>query len=79
MALFTQEELEELSRADAELEKDARDKINQNRRSYRNANREKMNAYQRAYRKANREKLAEYQRNYRRKKRAANRAKSKEE
>ena len=35
MALFTQEELEELSRADDELDKDDRDKINQNRRSYR--------------------------------------------
>lgn len=79
MALFTQEELEELRRADAELDMDNREKINQKQRTYRNLNREKYNAYQRAYRKAHREKCSEYNRAYKRKKRAEAHAKSKEE
>jgi hypothetical protein len=75
MALFTKEELEELRRADAELEEDFRqtpEEIRQSRERDREAkldrldNKEKKIAEnQRAYYEANREKIAENQRAYR--------------
>ena len=81
MALFTQEELEELRRADAELDEEfvqtqeeivesrKRDKqVRFDRMDYKS---KKIAENQRAYREANREKINEYMRNYMRKKKEA--------
>ena len=71
---FTAAELEEMRRADAEIEAEFRltnDDLQLSRRIDRDAvledlpkNKRKLAEYQRAYREANREKLAEYQRAY---------------
>jgi 5-methylcytosine-specific restriction endonuclease McrBC GTP-binding regulatory subunit McrB len=75
MALFTLEELEELRRADEELEADfrqTRDEIQESRQRDRQARLDRLDHkgrriadQQRAYREANREKIADQQRAYR--------------
>ena len=75
MALFTPEELEELRRADAELDKEfvqSQEEINESRKRdkavlYDRLDRKskKIAENQRAYYEANREKIAENQRAYR--------------
>ena len=81
MALFTQEELEELRRADAELDEEfvqtqeeiveSRKRDKQVRFDRLDAKGKKIAENQRAYREANREKINEYMRNYMRKKKEA--------
>ena len=80
MALFTPEELEELRRADAELDEtfvQTQEERVASRKRDRDAiiakkdpEKRKIAENQRAYREANREKYNEYQRNYARKRRA---------
>ena len=80
MALFTPEELEELRRADAELDEEfvqTQEEIEESRKRDRDvcidrldSRSRKIAENQRAYREANREKYNEYMRNYLRKKRA---------
>ena len=75
MALFTPEELEELRRADAELDESftqTQEEINESRKRDKEARLDRMDnkgrkiaENQRAYREANREKIAENQRAYR--------------
>ena len=75
MPLFTPEELEELRRADQEIEENFRitqEEINQSRKRDRESDLEsldhhqrKIAAYQAAYREANREKIAAYHAAYR--------------
>ena len=83
--IFTPEELEELRRADAEIEESYRaqhaayreankKKIAARNAAYYKANKEKIAARQAAYREANREKLNAHMREYRRRKRAAKKA-----
>jgi hypothetical protein len=81
MALFTPEELEELRRADAELDEEfvqTQEEIVESRKRDRQAKIDRLDSRgkkaaenQRAYREANREKYNEYMRNYLRKRRAA--------
>ena len=81
MALFTPEELEELRRADAELDEEfvqTQEEIVESRKRDRQANIDRLDSkgkkiaeYQRAYYEANREKYNEYMRNYFRKRREA--------
>ena len=80
MALFTKEELEELARADAELDEtfvQTQEERVASRKRDRDAalaakdpEKRKIAENQRAYYEANREKYNEYQRNYQRKRRA---------
>ena len=75
MALFTQEELEELRRADAELDEEfiqsdaeiaeSRERDRQLKLASMDNKARKIAENQRAYREANREKIAENQRAYR--------------
>ena len=75
MPLFTPEELEELRRADQEIEENfqiTQEEINQSRKRDRESDLEsldhhqrKIAAYQAAYREANREKIAAYHAAYR--------------
>ena len=75
MALFTKEELEELRRADAELDEvfvQTQEEINESRKRDKaflldrlDRKSKKIAENQRAYREANREKIAENQRAYR--------------
>ena len=75
MALFTPEELEELRRADAELDEEfvqIQEEIEESRKRDKQARFDRLDAkgkkiaeYQRAYYEANREKIDEYQRAYR--------------
>ena len=75
MALFTKEELEELRRADAELDEEfvqTQEEINESRKRDKaflldrlDRKSKKIAENQRAYREANREKIAENQRAYR--------------
>ena len=84
MALFTKEELEELARADAELDEtfvQTQEERVASRKRDRDAamaakdpEKRKIAENQRAYREANREKYNEYMRNYLRKRREAARA-----
>jgi hypothetical protein len=84
MALFTKEELEELARADAELDEtfvQTQEERVASRKRDRDAamaakdpQKRKIAENQRAYREANREKYNEYMRNYLRKRREAARA-----
>lgn len=84
MALFTPEELEELRRADEELEKDFRqtqEEIEESRQRDRQAHLDgldnkgrKVAAQQRAYYEANREAWNKYQREYARQRRAQRKA-----
>lgn len=84
MALFTPEELEELRRADAELDESfiqtqeeielSRERDRKSRLSNMDPDKRKIAESQRAYREANREKYNAYMRNYF----AARRAKKKE-
>lgn len=77
MPLFTPEELEELRRADQEIEENfqiTQEEINQSRKRDRESALEsidhhhrKIAAYQAAYREANREKYNAYHREYQRK------------
>ena len=77
MPLFTPEELEELRRADQEIEENfqiTQEEINQSRKRDRESDLEsldhhqrKIAAYQAAYREANREKYNAYHREYQRK------------
>lgn len=79
MPLFTPEELEELRRADQEIEENfqiTQEEINQSRKRDREFDLEsldhhqrKIAAYQAAYREANREKINAHQREYRRRRR----------
>lgn len=79
MPLFTPEELEELRRADQEIEENfqiTQEEINQSRKRDRESDLEsldhhqrKIAAYQAAYREANREKYNAYHREYQRKRR----------
>ena len=81
MALFTPEELEELRRADAELDEEfvqtqeervaSRNRDRMARMEGMEPERRKIAENQRAYREANREKYNEYMRNYYRRKREA--------
>ena len=74
MALFTPEELEELRRADAELDEEfiqTQEEINESRKRDKQSRFERMDnkqkkiaENQRAYREANREKIAENKRAY---------------
>ena len=80
MALFTPEELEELRRADAELDEEfvqtqeervaSRNRDRRARIEGMEPDRRKIAENQRAYREANREKLNAYFREYRRRKKA---------
>ena len=80
MALFTKEELEELARADAELDETfvqtQEERVASRKRdrdaalAAKDSEKRKIAENQRAYREANREKYNEYQRNYQRKRRA---------
>ena len=82
MALFTPEELEELRRADEELDSEfvqTQEEIEESRRRDRSAKLDtldnkgrKIAAQQAAYREANREKYNAYMREYLRKRRAKN-------
>ena len=82
MALFTPEELEELSRDDAELDEEfvqTQEEIEASRKRDRSAKLDaldnkgrKIAAQQAAYREANREKYNAYMREYLRKRRAKN-------
>ena len=84
MALFTPEELEELRRADEELEADFRqtqDEIDESRQRDRQARLDSLDHkgrraadQQRAYREANREAYNKYQREYARQLRARRKA-----
>ena len=79
MPLFTPEELEELRRADQEIEENfqiTQEEINQSRKRDRESDLEsldhhqrKIAAYHAAYREANREKYNAYHREYQRKRR----------
>lgn len=83
MALFTPEELEELRRADAELDEEfvqTQEEIEESRKRDKqvlfdrmDAKRKKIAENKRAYYEANREKYNEYMRNYLRKRREAER------
>ena len=83
MALFTPEELEELRRADAELDEEfiqTQEEIMESRKRDKQVlfdrldnKGKKIAENQRAYREANREKYNEYMRNYLRKKKAESR------
>ena len=80
MALFTKEELEELRRADAELDEEfvqTQEEINESRKRDKaflldrlDRKSKKIAENQRAYREANREKWNAYLREYRRRKKA---------
>ena len=80
MALFTPEELEELRRADAELDEEfvqIQEEIEESRKRDKQARFDRLDAKgkkiaenQRAYYEANREKYNEYMRNYLQKKRS---------
>ena len=75
MALFTPEELEELRRADAELDESfiqtpeeiklSRERDRKSRLSSMDPDKRKLAESQRAYYEANKDKIAEYQRAYR--------------
>ena len=81
MALFTPEELEELRRADAELDETftltQEERVASRKRdrvaalAAKEPDKRKIAEYQRAYYEANREKLREYNREYMRKRRLA--------
>lgn len=89
MALFTKKELEELARADAELDEtfvQTQEERVASRKRDRDAvlaakdpEKRKIAENQRAYRKANREKIREYNRNYMRKRRSEGRTRDSDE